>query len=89
MRIVQALIAAARRLIPRTYVRVEHLGIGASFVCSPEEAVDLVSAEVDISDQRAEPWAWRDDVLLVGDLRITFVSMSPRRFEALNEFAGF
>lgn len=89
MRLLQALIGAVRRLIPRTYARVEHLSAGGSFICSRSEAVDLMAAEVAASDDRGEHWTWRDDALIVGDLRITFVRMSPRRFEALNEFAGF
>lgn len=77
------------RWVPRIYVRVEDTDAGGWYVCEPVEAVELVVAEAERLQQDEPGWTWRDDTLLIGPLRITFVRMSPRRFEALPEFMGF
>ncbi len=78
-----------RSWVPRTYVRVEDTDACGWYVCEPAEAAELVVAEAERLQQDEPGWTWRDDALLIGPLRITFVRMSPRRFEALPEFMGF
>lgn len=88
-RLIAALAAWVRRRLPQTYVRVEDCALQGWFVCDLAEAANIVAEE--LRRLQADPlhWTWRDDTLLVGELRITFVRMSPRRFEALPEFMGY